>query len=183
MPLVAGVDFGTQSVRVSIVDSEKGVIGHAVSEYPVVRDRNDPDFATQSHASHMSALVGATHGAITDAGVRGRRKAMLAGAGMMTAPAMASAQEAAPLRAMRNTRYAPGRDITGEREATTFNNYYEFGSDKGISRPAQRLPQRGDDRTGLGVAGLRIPLRRDHHEDAFDCGERVLQRVWVREIG
>ncbi|NMJ42387.1 protein-methionine-sulfoxide reductase catalytic subunit MsrP [Roseomonas sp. JC162] len=74
--------------------------------------------------------------------VFGRRKAMLAGAGLLAAPAMASAQEAAPLRAMRNTRYVPGRDITGEREATTFNNYYEFGSDKGISRPAQRLPQR-----------------------------------------
>ena len=74
--------------------------------------------------------------------VFGRRKAMLAGAGLMAAPAMASAQEAAPLRAMRNTRYAPGRDISPEREVTTFNNYYEFGSDKGISRPAQRLPQR-----------------------------------------
>ncbi len=27
MPVVAGVDFGTQSVRVSIVDSAAGVIG------------------------------------------------------------------------------------------------------------------------------------------------------------
>jgi L-ribulokinase len=71
MPLVAGVDFGTQSVRVSIVDSNQGVIGHAVSEYPVVRDRNDPDFATQSHAAHMSALVDATHRAVKDAKVRG----------------------------------------------------------------------------------------------------------------
>ena len=45
MTVVAGVDFGTQSVRVSIVDSVRGVIGHGVSEYPVQRDRNDPDFA------------------------------------------------------------------------------------------------------------------------------------------
>jgi sulfoxide reductase catalytic subunit YedY len=43
---------------------------------------------------------------------------------------------------MRNTRYAPGRDITAERDATTFNNFYEFGSHKSISREAQRLPQR-----------------------------------------
>ena len=71
MPIVAGVDFGTQSVRVSIVDSARGVIGHAVAEYPVVRDQRDPDFATQSHASHMHALVDATHGALANAGVRG----------------------------------------------------------------------------------------------------------------
>ena len=31
MTIVAGVDFGTQSVRISIVDSVRGVIGHAVS--------------------------------------------------------------------------------------------------------------------------------------------------------
>ncbi|HYV99565.1 MAG TPA: ribulokinase [Gemmatimonadaceae bacterium] len=70
-PIVAGVDFGTQSVRVSIVDSVHGVIGHPVSEYPVVRDRNDPDFATQSHESHMRALVEATRGAVHSAGARG----------------------------------------------------------------------------------------------------------------
>ena len=45
MGIVAGVDFGTQSVRVSIVDSVRGVIGHGVAEYPVKRDRHDPDFA------------------------------------------------------------------------------------------------------------------------------------------
>jgi len=57
MAIVAGVDFGTQSVRVSIVDSARGALGWGVSEYPVKRDRNDPDFATQSHEMHMSALV------------------------------------------------------------------------------------------------------------------------------
>src|SRR5258708_34018277 len=59
MALVAGVDFGTQSVRVSIVDSARGALGWGVSEYPVRRDRNDPDFATQSHDAHMNALVAA----------------------------------------------------------------------------------------------------------------------------
>jgi len=71
MGIVAGVDFGTQSVRVSIVDSAKGVIGHGVSEYPVQRDRNDPDFATQSHQAHMDALVDAMRIALRDAGVDG----------------------------------------------------------------------------------------------------------------
>src|SRR5437868_3791889 len=72
MTLVAGVDFGTQSVRVSIVDHERGVIGHGVAEYPVIRDRNDPDFATQSHDAHMDALVAATRIARESAGVNGR---------------------------------------------------------------------------------------------------------------
>ena len=71
MSIVAGVDFGTQSVRVSIVDSARAVIGHGVSEYPVQRDRHDPDFATQSHASHMNALVDAMARALRDAGVPG----------------------------------------------------------------------------------------------------------------
>jgi len=71
MPIVAGVDFGTQSVRVSIVDSVRGVIGHATSPYPVQRDRNDPDFATQRHDAHMNALVEACRGALANAGVSG----------------------------------------------------------------------------------------------------------------
>jgi L-ribulokinase len=72
MAIVAGVDFGTQSVRVSIVDSEKGPIGSGVVEYPVVRDRNDPDFATQSHDAHMDALARACRLALKDAGVRAK---------------------------------------------------------------------------------------------------------------
>jgi L-ribulokinase len=72
MGVVAGVDFGTQSVRVSIVDSVRGVIGHGVSEYPVKRDRSDPDFATQSHADHMRSLVDAMRVALGDSGVPGR---------------------------------------------------------------------------------------------------------------
>lgn len=71
MAIVAGVDFGTLSVRVSIVDSERGVIGHATSEFPLKRDRNDPDFATQSHDAHMQALARATRAALANAGVRG----------------------------------------------------------------------------------------------------------------
>ena len=71
MGIVAGVDFGTQSVRVSVVDSVRGVIGHGVSEYPVQRDRNDPDFATQSHRAHMDALVDAMDLASQSAGVGG----------------------------------------------------------------------------------------------------------------
>ncbi|HVX39776.1 MAG TPA: ribulokinase [Gemmatimonadaceae bacterium] len=72
MPVAAGVDFGTQSVRVAIVDSERGTLGAGVAEYPVLRDRRDPDFAMQSHVAHMEALVAATHLALRDANVDGR---------------------------------------------------------------------------------------------------------------
>lgn len=71
MTVVAGVDFGTQSVRVSIVDSERGQLGHGVSAYPVIRRREDPDFATQSHHAHMNALVDAMRIALREAGVDG----------------------------------------------------------------------------------------------------------------
>lgn len=71
MALVAGVDFGTLSVRVSIMDSERGRLGTAVDEYPLHRKREDPDFATQAHADHMRALAAATRKAIEAAGVRG----------------------------------------------------------------------------------------------------------------
>ena len=69
MAIVAGVDFGTLSVRVSIVDSERGLLASAISEYPLHRKREDPDFATQSHADHMRALAEATRQAVRSAGV------------------------------------------------------------------------------------------------------------------
>jgi len=39
----------------------------------------------------------------------------------------------------RNPKFVLDREITAENEATTYNNYYEFGSHKQISRSAQRL--------------------------------------------
>jgi L-ribulokinase len=71
MAIVAGVDFGTLSVRVSIMDSERGRLGTAVAEYPLHRKREDPDYATQAHADHMRALADATRKAVTAAGISG----------------------------------------------------------------------------------------------------------------
>src|SRR5438034_1149798 len=71
MAVVAGVDFGTLSVRVSLVDSERGLLASAVAEYPLHRKREDPEFATQSHADHMRGLTTATREALEKAGVRG----------------------------------------------------------------------------------------------------------------
>src|SRR5882724_3023702 len=72
MSIVAGVDFGTLSVRVSIFDSKKGRLGSGLGEYPLLRKKDDPDHATQSHADHMRALADAMHRAIENAGVDGQ---------------------------------------------------------------------------------------------------------------
>ena len=71
MAIVAGVDFGTLSVRVSIVDSERGLLASALAEYPLHRKREDPEFATQSHSDHMRALARATREAVKSAGIAG----------------------------------------------------------------------------------------------------------------
>jgi L-ribulokinase len=67
MAIVAGVDFGTLSVRVSLVDSERGLLESAVAEYPLHRKREDPEYATQSHPDHLRALAAATREALSQA--------------------------------------------------------------------------------------------------------------------
>jgi L-ribulokinase len=71
MAIVAGVDFGTVSVRVTIVDTKAGRLGSGTAEYPLHRKREDPDYATQSHDDHMRALIDATHSAIASSRVSG----------------------------------------------------------------------------------------------------------------
>ena len=78
MPLVAGVDFGTLSVRVTIVDTDRGRLGSGVSEYPLHRKKDDPDYATQSHDDHMRALSEATRKATAAAKISGDQIAALA---------------------------------------------------------------------------------------------------------
>jgi L-ribulokinase len=78
MTIVAGVDFGTLSVRVTLVDSQKGPIGTASASYPLHRRREDPNFATQSHADQMAALAAATRDALRATGVSGDAVAAIA---------------------------------------------------------------------------------------------------------
>src|SRR5215469_8702831 len=56
MRIVAGVDFGTLSTRLTLLDAERGRLGTASASYPLHR-RRDPDYATQSHDDQMNALV------------------------------------------------------------------------------------------------------------------------------
>jgi len=78
MTIVAGVDFGTLSVRVTLVDSNKGPIGTASASYPLHRLREDPNFATQSHDDQMAALATATREVLKSTGVEGKDVAAIA---------------------------------------------------------------------------------------------------------
>ena len=78
MSLVAGVDFGTLSVRVTLLESTpdtsgraRGRLATAVAEYPLQRSRQDPDQATQAHAAQMNALAKAARDVVAQAGVDG----------------------------------------------------------------------------------------------------------------
>lgn len=86
---------------------------------------------------------------VTPEAIAMNRRALLgAGAASILAPALigtAHAQVAAlaPIPGLaRNAAFDAGRAITEEREATTFNNYYEFGTSKNIVRAAQALPMK-----------------------------------------
>jgi L-ribulokinase len=78
MTIVAGVDFGTLSVRVTLVDSKKGPIGTASASYPLHRRREDPNFATQSHQDQMAALTTATRDVLKSTGIDGESVAAIA---------------------------------------------------------------------------------------------------------
>ena len=81
------------------------------------------------------------------------RRAFLAGTGaaaLSLSPELAAAQRVADMPdpsaglypAKRNDRYVLDRPVTDEKLNTTYNNFYEFGSTKSISRAAQALKLR-----------------------------------------
>ena len=78
MSIVAGVDFGTLSVRVSLFEKSEGRLGFGVAEYPLRRSSQDANYATQSHQAQMDALVRAMRTALKASGVRGEQVEALA---------------------------------------------------------------------------------------------------------
>jgi sulfoxide reductase catalytic subunit YedY len=71
------------------------------------------------------------------------RRSLLAGATAMTIlPAMLLAPGIARADAPASPDFKPGRPLTEEKYATTYNNYYEFSEDKNLWRAAQALKQR-----------------------------------------
>jgi sulfoxide reductase catalytic subunit YedY len=67
--------------------------------------------------------------------VLGRRAAVAGAAAGVAIPRLGMAQGAP-----RNAKFDGGRPITPEQDVTTYNNFYEFGTDKSIYRAAQRMP-------------------------------------------
>jgi L-ribulokinase len=76
--VVAGVDFGTLSVRISIFDRVRGKLGSATADYPLKRSTTDHNFATQSHDDQMAALARAMREAIQTSGISGDSIASIA---------------------------------------------------------------------------------------------------------
>ena len=72
--------------------------------------------------------------------------AMGLGAAALALPAVAAAQDKDPSAklypATRNDKYGVPTPMTDEKRATTYNNFYEFGTDKSIWRDAQKLEVR-----------------------------------------
>jgi sulfoxide reductase catalytic subunit YedY len=65
----------------------------------------------------------------------GRRGLVAGAAAGLALPRIGHAQGAP-----RNPAFDGGRPITAEADATTYNNFYEFGTDKGVWRAAQKMP-------------------------------------------
>jgi L-ribulokinase len=78
MAIVAGVDFGTLSVRVTLLDSERGRLHTAAAKYALHRRKEDPDYATQSHDDQMAALATAMYAALQQSGVESDSVAAIA---------------------------------------------------------------------------------------------------------
>lgn len=79
MAIVLGVDFGTLSVRATVMDTDSGAtLGHGVAEYPLKRSAVDPLLGGQAHDDHMDGLVKAIRAATLDAAIDARDIAALA---------------------------------------------------------------------------------------------------------
>lgn len=78
MSIVAGIDFGTASVRVALIDSERGRLGTGTVPCPLRRRSDDAHFATQRHEDHCSALTSAFEMALASANIPGHAVEALA---------------------------------------------------------------------------------------------------------
>jgi L-ribulokinase len=59
------------SVRVSLFDSDRGMLDSAACDYPLRRKKEDPEYATQRHEDHLQALTSAILEVIRHSGIPG----------------------------------------------------------------------------------------------------------------
>jgi sulfoxide reductase catalytic subunit YedY len=79
-----------------------------------------------------------------------------------SSPPAAPAVPLKPLAAKHNDKFVPGRAVTDEKEATTYNNYYEFSESKGLYAAAQALPL---DPWSVEITGMVKTPRKIAYED------------------
>jgi sulfoxide reductase catalytic subunit YedY len=82
-----------------------------------------------------AALAGAAALGVISAGPAHAQFSSLFGGGAPATPA----KPRAPLTSVPNMKYPAGRPLSPELQATTYNNYYEFGLSKSVSGAAQAL--------------------------------------------
>lgn len=90
-----------------------------------------------------------------------------------------SAADPGPYPVARNDRYQAGRAISPEKDATTYNNFYEFGSQKDIWREAQKLPLKPWTVTIDGMVEKPITLDFDDLLKKMPLEERVYRHRCV----
>ncbi|MBN9044105.1 MAG: protein-methionine-sulfoxide reductase catalytic subunit MsrP [Rhizobiales bacterium] len=71
-----------------------------------------------------------SHSAVTPKNIYLRRREFMAGVGALAATGLASSAFAEPLKAAASA-YKVDEKLTPEKDVTTYNNFYEFGTDKG----------------------------------------------------
>nr|TFG54055.1 MAG: protein-methionine-sulfoxide reductase catalytic subunit MsrP [Hyphomicrobiales bacterium] len=79
----------------------------------------------------------------------------------------------------RNARYTIERPLTPENTVTTYNNYYEFGFDKNIVRPAQALQIRPWEISIEGMVEREFKVDIDTLINAMDLEERLYRHRCV----
>ena len=106
-------------------------------------------------------------------------------AGAALGPARAhTAAELYP--AKQNPAFVPGRDLTDEKLATTYNNFYEFGSHKRISDAAQKLTLRPWDVKIDGMVAKEITIDAEELIRKMPVEERIYRlrcvEAWAMTI-
>jgi L-ribulokinase len=117
MALVAGVDFGTLSVRVSIVDSDRGLPATSLLHHKP----EDPEYAAQSQEDQMRALASAAREAVRKAGMGGGDQVKALAADTTGSSVMAVGKNLEPLEVPRYLLFSrPGRSSPRKRRRIRF---------------------------------------------------------------
>jgi sulfoxide reductase catalytic subunit YedY len=95
--------------------------------WEIAESRVTPEAATLGRRATLAGAAALAIGGTIGGSILGARRARA---------------ELAPMPAPRNAKFDPGRALTAEKDATTYNNFYEFSTDKNLWEDAQALKPR-----------------------------------------